>query len=377
MKKSNYQDSDIEKILQQMPEVTDLRKSSQVLERAEMFSRKRKGFSWVIPAAASAAAILLFLLISTSFFQHERKAGNAGVNQKVELAAKEAPDRDDAIAEKRFTVMPDQKFITFSITGMDQAGPIMPLNVPISLIIDDNDSPAALYTKYINKLENDKWGLAPLDFKNHATFTEASDSNGKKKLIVNMIENSSLSVSSAGTSFVDSLRESFRWHGFSQIEFLTAGSKGATLGNRKYTSIPLVAEGKKAYFQYMYDQDFQSFLVPSPKAYAHFPDALSAMESESFNLQAPLHAPIPGGVDIKKISTLDGQAEVTFSADSGLLDNENFVMMLDSILLSAKEFGLTSVTFKGAENAGITSIGTIKLGTPVKVPAAPNPIRLK
>ncbi|RFU66366.1 hypothetical protein D0469_17175 [Peribacillus saganii] len=375
MKKFNYEDSDIENILQQMPEVRDNRKMLEILERAEKLSKKRKGLGWVMPAAASAAAILLFALISTSIFQNDRNRNTAGLNSKEDASTAAPIEKKASSTEKRFVIMPDQNFITFSITGMDQAGLIMPLNIPVSMAVEENASPAVLYTKYIDKMKNEQWGLAPLDFKNHATFSEASDANGNKTLVVDMIKNSSLGVSSAGTAFMDSLKESFRWHGYNQIEFQTQGQKGTILGNTEYTSIPLVAEGKKAYFQYIYGQDYPSFLVPSPDTYPDFSKALNAMESEQFTLQAPLHAPIPGGVDISNILIEGSHAEVKFTADSGLMDNETFVMMLDAILLSAKEFGFRTVTFSGAQNANIDQIGTIKLGMPNEVPAAPNPVQ--
>ncbi|MEH7224240.1 hypothetical protein V7112_10590, partial [Bacillus sp. JJ1566] len=76
--------------------------------------------------------------------------------------------------------------------------------------------------------------------------------------------------------------------------------------------------------------------------------------------------------EIQKIKEDGTNLEVHFSEEAVLENSDNYILMLDAIMLTAKEFNFDSVTFYG----NIDQIGNVKFGERTKVPLAPNPLPL-
>lgn len=374
----NDKTCNIEELLKQFPVVKDHRQPDEIYQLITPKLKKKKQLTWFIPSAASLASIAVMIIIGSSILQYpetstqEKSLKKDQVTESFDTA--EAP-YDFSETAQRFTVQEDQNFITFGLSDSKGIGII----IPISVITDKKeDLSLQEYKSHFNKIPNEEWGLNEADLENVKTISIANKDKKREKVIINLEPNSSLSSSSRGGAFLTAITESFRYQHFSEVEFQTDGKTGATIENKELTKLPIDATGKNAFFEYMYDQDYPIFLTRSNKEYDTLTDAIANMESENFKWKAPLHPPIPGGVDIKSVKADEETKHVTitFSENSGLIDNQNYIMMLDSLLLTARDFGYQTVTFSGAENAKIERIGEIKLNTVIPVPVAPNPVIL-
>lgn len=432
MKRSEWSDSEIEQMLKTLPQLKDHRNSHEIYRNISSHIKKKKRTTWVVPSLASAGAAALFLFLGATFFNTQdnlsldKSGRNASVTENSALktdsadgknesataiqqkeieevpteksAKPETPEEpeekenssvageNDGVKKsltvqeseaKRFTVSEGTKYVTIALPDPNALGIV----VPISMVLEDDGRTAAeAFKEAVTKItqnDYDKWGLAPLAFDSVVAVDEVPDDRGGKKVVIDVGENPNLSASAEGEAFKDSVIEAFRWNDYSSIEFVTEGNEGAILANTEVKKEDLKIEEKRAYYEYMFDQDYPIFLVPSREDFKTFNEAVESMESENFSQEAPLHAPIPGGVDIIGVAEKDENVTVNFSNDSGITeDNPVFIRMLDSILLTAKEFGFGSVTFTGAENEGIKAVGDIPFGSPVPVPEAPNPMQI-
>ncbi|MDV2887869.1 negative regulator of sigma-X activity, partial [Alkalihalophilus pseudofirmus] len=61
MKKSEWSDREIVRLLRQMPIIQDHRNPRDIYDNLSL--KKRKMFSWVLPSIATAAALFLFLIL--------------------------------------------------------------------------------------------------------------------------------------------------------------------------------------------------------------------------------------------------------------------------------------------------------------------------
>lgn len=385
MEKYSWNDKsyDIEKLFKQLPVVKDHRTPEEIYQAIAPKVKTKKNHSWFFPTVAFLGTVSVAFLIVASLFHFssgsiEEKSSVENVKRDVAMKALSAPEVPNVFSEtdQRYVVQKDQNFITLGLPASKGENIV----VPISIIIDKKEKTSIQeFKENLDNIPSESWGLQPADFENINKLSTAKSEKNGKKVIIDLQDNRSLSSSSRGGAFIETVKESLRYQNVDEVEFQTEGKPGAIIENNKQTILPIESNGKKAYFEYMYDQDYPVFLAPSSKKYKTLPEAITNMESEHFSSNPPLHAPIPRGVDIQKVKTEEDTKHVTvqFSKDSELMNNRTFIRMIDSLLLTARDFGYKTVTFTGAEEANISQIGKIQFNTKIPVPVAPNPVVIK
>ncbi|MBE4910329.1 hypothetical protein IMZ08_20015 [Bacillus luteolus] len=410
MKKSEWNDEQLEHLLSQMPIVKDNRDPREIYQSISSKVKRKKKNTWIIPSLATAAALALIVLIGPSFLNTSFDTSQGGGNQEsssedinmtmVTDAPKEengAPkmttitNDDSANRELAITSIEepasyvirdymDKKLFTFGVPD-----PMVHTVIPVSVLVDWSDqSHIGLLPDVIQKV-NDK--LISSEYNTQFplaqyTFTEKQNEDGTKNIILDFGQdrNPESFASAESMAFWGAVKETFRWFDdtYKEIEFHQNGKQGVMIGQSGIveTSYKLEKAGKRAYFMYVPFENGRKFLVPNEVTgkSSTFSDALETMRNNieigSFVLQPTILQSVNFEID----ETDSQNATITFTEDTILENSDTFVFMIEAIMLTAKEFGYQTVTFN---NANIDFIGSWDLtGVENTVPIAPNPITL-
>lgn len=110
--------------------------------------------------------------------------------------------------------------------------------------------------------------------------------------------------------------------------------------------------------------------MPSKAHYSSYEDAVEAMKRTSDAGLDPLIKDEP----IKEVTSKGKHVTITFGATARLSDSNDHILLIEGLLLSAKDFGFTEVTI---QQAGTDQVGPYELEEPIEVPALPNPVVIK
>lgn len=83
MRKSEWSDEQLEKLLREMPKIEDNRDPRDIYQNISLRLSKRKQRSWLIPSAATAAVILIVAVLSSNLLgensssEQSAESGNA------------------------------------------------------------------------------------------------------------------------------------------------------------------------------------------------------------------------------------------------------------------------------------------------------------
>ncbi|QOR65311.1 hypothetical protein IM538_15975 [Cytobacillus suaedae] len=410
MKKSEWNDEQLEHLLTQMPIVRDNRDPREIYQSISSKVKRKKKNTWIIPSLATAAALALIIIIGPSFLNPSFDSSQGGGNKEsssedinmtmVTESPKEegAPEMtaitgDDSESRKMTNTSleeptsyvireyMDKKLFTFGVPD-----PMAHTVIPVSVLVDWSDqSHIDLLPDVIQKV-NDKLISAEYNTQfplAQYTFTEKQNEDGTKNIILDFGQegrNPESFASAESMEFWGAVKETFRWFddNYNEIEFHQNGKQGVMIGQSGIveTSYKLEKAGKRAYFMYVPFENGRKFLVPNEVTgkSTTFSDALEAMRNNleigSFVLQPTINENVNFEID----ETNSSNVTITFTDDTSLEDNDINLMMIEAIMITAKEFGYQTVSF---ENATLDRIGSWDLtGVENTVPVAPNPITL-
>ncbi|AOR98628.1 Sigma-X negative effector [Bacillus subtilis subsp. subtilis] len=165
------------------------------------------------------------------------------------------------------------------------------------------------------------------------------------------------------------LKESLKWSPYEKVKFLSDQNEtGVRIGSYgTFTEISIPKQSKRAY--YLYKNKQGNFLIPSEKTFDTVKEAINEMESSSQEDTTPL---IQAGT-VQSVTKKQKHLYIRFSKDSEVEDSIAGILMIEGLLLTAKEFGFTEVTFTETRT---NKIGKYDVSDAIPVPAAPNPIFL-
>lgn len=409
MKKSEWNEERIEKLLGELPGISDKRPQNQVRQNVEMRLQRKSRKIWIGPLVASAAVLLILFIVSPSWIA--QLTSNQGSNNKTSLSSKHAEkievaenptskkeslnnkkdstessisdssksvqssseDRAPSIAEnkgsapnqhsaneKTFVVPESQKNRAVVIALRDQNVENI---IPVTFEGSINDSKPSQINKLLDHVNIEAMGFAPseikgLEFQEHPSNT----------VHVNVADGRS--ISSESDSFLkDILEETFRWSGYKKIDLSTNGKAGIDFGPYgKLNSLALKKEMKKAYYLFQTEAQQQKLLTPSHETYATINQAVEAMKTTENNSQKSL---LIKELPIKELKSAGRELIIYFSKHPQVEKSEQYIVMLEGLLLTAKEFGFDTVRFKNLQAA---RVGQMDVTKPVAVPYSPNPI---
>ncbi|MFB3160342.1 hypothetical protein ABLO26_03105 [Neobacillus sp. 179-J 1A1 HS] len=384
MKKSEWSDKQLEELLRQMPKIHDNRNPRDIYQNLSIKKRKRP--AWLIPGFAAAAALLLFFLLvpkmlngtqnSFDSAKQEESSSEAKMSQSDDhssLLMKKEDSKSGSEPEMRITEINknalyddevgDGTVITYWIPD-SQAQNLVPISIVVTP--DNNKNWLTIFTESMELLNEEEWGLAdyyPLNAKFELDET-------KNTVIVDVPKNHPYGQgSTAEINFITTLKNNIASNSnVNKILLKTDGQPGVELGNYGVLEeIEVKPEGKHAYFFYKPDGMDTTYLVPSIDTYQDINAALEAMKTDQ--QEQALKASLIPSFPIKDVTAKENKLIITLDENAAMENSQETVNSYEAILLTAKEFGIDTITIV---NAPIQLLGPFDLTKEMKVPLSPN-----
>ncbi|WP_066175374.1 hypothetical protein [Bacillus marinisedimentorum] len=394
MTNSKYDEEDIKKLLQSMPEIEDestseehFRKISDKMNRRN--SRRNNRSSRFLPLAATAAIFLLAgLLILPALFERngenmaseEVRDESADMETGEEAATESAPkSAEEKNGPSKSSIRSDfESNLVLQASKGDIAvvaypGPGGNFIVPVSFPLSQGQTPIDVYNSTVSLWDPASAGLDPFLLAG-SSVTEKNDGS---VLEIHVPEDHQLGHGSASEiNFTATVAYMTALGGYEKADLYTGDDRrGVMLGN--YGEIETITEEDippSGYFKY--ETAGRSFLVPypHPESNAAIGDLIQFMkdgiEPDTGEMLRPV---IPGGVDVRSGSLKEnGLLEITLSITGDSPGSDEISVMQEGILMTARDAGYDAVVFKAL--GGQIPAAQYPFEEKIPVPAAPNPV---
>lgn len=364
--KSEWNEEQIKELLSQLPAVKDHRSPQDIYKRLTMAKRKNKpAVRWIGPACAAAIAVYIAFIISPHFFdqaqpqQKEASQENAVTKTETEDSPKAASSLDQTsfvVPEKE-----QNNYITVAVADADTSAII-----PVSIQKTNADQ-----TIQDMLFESSELGILDhaITIPSFIDEVEIKEKPKQKELSIRVHQPATAFSVKDDTLLKKLLKESLKWSPYEKVKFLSDQNEtGVRIGSYgTFTEISIPKQSKRAY--YLYKNKQGNFLIPSEKTFDTVKEAINEMESSSQKDTTPL---IQAGT-VQSVTKKQKHLYIRFSKDSEVEDSIASILMIEGLLLTAKEFGFTEVTFTETRT---NKIGKYDVSDAIPVPAAPNPIFL-
>ncbi|WP_078429425.1 hypothetical protein [Alkalihalobacterium alkalinitrilicum] len=372
-KKDNFDFEEFEKKLRQLPKVEDNRSKEVIYQniRKQMNTepmKKRK--QWLVPTVASTfAAFLLILLIPMMLSNESNESEEAlPVTEEAEdneMFAIEVDEvNENAATEQELYIsalvddilLENQRIVTVPFVD-EQANFI----VPVSFIVRDDDAILHQMTAILEEYDPSYIGLSESPLKG-VTFEEVSDTT----VAVDIPE---VPIGSANEKIlVEAIKMAIRPLSYSFATVLVNGIEGIDIGQYG----PLDSLDVKSFVSGYYFYESASgikLLVKGPSEETgalDFEENLQMMQSTNQGL----FPTIPEEVVIESVvEEKSGTTTITFSNDTDVLTTPTPLMMIEAILLTARDSGIQEIRF---ENIGVEELGHYKFNDAISTKIYPN-----
>ncbi|MEH7388273.1 hypothetical protein V7147_23170 [Bacillus sp. JJ1521] len=400
MKKSEWSDEQLEQMLSQMPGIKDNRRPQEIYQNITLKMNRRKKKVWLVPTIASVAAALLLFILAPSFINNMNSSSSdsaemAKVMDKEAskdeasstLQTVEEPKQEEEVGISSIEDQPSQSYAVNSVGdnevlltyGVYLGGVMFPSIV--SIVVESNGENVVEQWQQnipqVNELIRQKigWGIDEIPESYFADFSEIETKDHGK--VVRVDVSNSIQTGSFATGQSDGFSQtinSFRYllEDYQHAELFQNNQQGIMIGQSGITEkqIDFEKDTKKAYLYFMNEESGRKLLALSYEDFNTVDQALEAMKMDTNQGDYNLHPTIIS--EIKKIKEDGTNLEIHFSEDAVLENSDDYILMLDAIMLTAKEFNFESVTFYG----NIKQIGNVRFGEQTMVPLAPNPLPL-
>ncbi|GLF91367.1 anti-sigma-X factor RsiX [Bacillus safensis] len=361
--RSDWNEERIKVLLSQLPKVEDNRSSKQIYQQMLMASgKKKKSVKWIGPAVATVVVLFMAFLISPHLFQPAAQEHNKQVKMDSSADRGQVNATLEPVKQTNgptHVVSHEDKRKYMTVAYIDESTSQV---VPIS-IENENDHLQEMMNTY-------EQVQLPEMTKPLQSYLEMVDLREKGNTLVFQLKNDlSLDTLKEANRFKDMVKETLKWSQYKQVEVKSVKGSHLQLGaNRSVGTLSIDKETKHAY--YVLENKSGTFLVPSKKHYSSYEDAVEAMKQTSDSGLDPLIKEEP----IKEVTSKGKHVTITFGASAQLSDSIDHILLIEGLLLTAKDFGFTDVTI---EHAGTDQVGPYELNEPIEVPALPNPVVIK
>ncbi|MCY8526107.1 sigma-X negative effector [Bacillus atrophaeus] len=365
MMKSDWNEERIKELLNQLPIVKDQRSANDIYACLLKAKHKKKlPVSWIGPAVATAIVVYIAFIISPHLFpksQFENKE-TADDSAAAEMKLADSQKSEAARIQKTFVVSDkDQnKYITVAFANAKTS-----TIIPVS--IEKTNSGENIQDMLFAYDHSDLFdtGISVPSFIDDVKVTE-----NQKELLIQVKQQITVDSSKEAKLLEKMLNETMKWSPYDRIKFTTdQGDSGADIGSYgTLTELPVHKQTQRGYYAHQ-DEEGHYFLVPSEKTYHNISDAIKGMENSSNSDTRPI---IKSGT-VKSVTEKNDSLLIYFSKESVVENSISSILMLEGLLLTAKDFGYTKVTFK---NTKTHQVGKYDVTEPVSVPSAPNPIHI-
>ncbi len=361
--KSYWNEERVEELLRQLPAVRDHRSPKAIYRNIETGKqyRKKPARSRIGPATAAICALCIALIISPHLLTKNESSGDltadSGQAEKASQSASVKPE------QKTFVVSNQNKnnYITLAFADSETSAVI-----PISF---EKRKPDESVSEALSEAENLE---VPESFLSVPRLLDGVQVRADKKDLLVQV-NGRLSIESVAEADLlkKVLKETLTWSPYERIK-MTKIQNGA--GQDFYKAYGIAAEmsvhkqTKRAYFSYR-DNLGQEYLIPSEQTYSSVKQAIDGMKTDKDSQTA-------GVIEADAIASVSEnkngrQLRIQLSEKHTVEDSLEGILMIEGLLLTAKEFGFSEVLFT---HARAKKVGNYDVTKPIAVPAAPNPL---
>ncbi|KAA0966161.1 hypothetical protein FQ087_07920 [Sporosarcina sp. ANT_H38] len=406
MTHKNWNDNKIEDLLSDMPDISDNRLKSEILERLKQDERlnaprRKKSKKWMPALIAVAALLVIGLMVPSMLSQNEvsmkdQSAESKTMIQDTDSQARGASLENEAATEEKmemdtmdrsstmmasetggirsFAVYPedvvDSTLFHLGLAG-DQAS-----SVPVTFIIPNSQiekdfgflEPTSydLYNKYADRLDENALGFQ--EYHPYKGDIAADD----HVIIHQLPQGHGYDMASASTEiYLNSLQDTF--YGYQEVRFENEDGTAAVFSGAGQQSTPLILKSGRNHFNYylIEQQDGQQFLSSNfSQPQLSVNEALQQMKVKPNDV---FHPVIPSTLefDVKvddKLTTIEFEQPL----DLGAMEPEKAMQMVEGMLLTAASFG-EQLQF---ENVVQQEWNGFNFSQPLPVPIGFNPLLL-
>jgi len=400
LKKSEWNDKQLEDLLKQLPKIRDDRDPHDIYQNISRKLKQKKHKLWVMPSVAAVSVLTLVIILSTNltYWQEIKEKTVENSNESMEIALNE-----DASSAQQMDEIPNEgtnrvyvedssqdetasnslkmldtsmnysaiyedeisgnEILTFAIPDK-QAENI----VPVSVLVPKNPQKTKmkLFLETMPRLTEEKWGLDNY----YPLVAKLNYFEEQKELLVDVpVDHPYGEGSAAEEMFQNVLLNEHDSLEVDKISLFTEGKLGIEFSN---DGMIKTFQNEKTrnhayYLFYPNDEQFKPYLIPSDQYFSSIKEALTAMKE---NIQTHgLEASIPTMMDFQSIDDSNKTLILSLTNYSNLENNQSTIYALEAILLTAKDFDFDAVRIK---NSPIQEIGKFILDDEIKVPVASN-----
>ncbi|MGE7878302.1 hypothetical protein [Peribacillus muralis] len=403
MRKSRWNEKEIEDMLRELPRVTDDRTKAEIMVGIEDKKKKKKKHSLHLMAGVASLFLMIVLAsalmtgkegeVSQEKSDSNRKLSVSESKESADYGAKSKEKSSDDIQEKQalstehpeilaqdeeldmvpFKGAQENMFahaiyedelknastITMGIPD-DQMNIIVPVSIKLKYF-DESDTLIQM-VKQMSTIDEEQYGLSdyfPLD----VTISKGTESTTAH---IEFQEDSSLL--DEDVLFLASMEETLSYNNITKMTFATDGKPGAKFLHKGFLKKLDIPQHKhRTYLLYKKDESSPSLLVPSNVKYQSFAEALQAAKSQS-DMKGIAPA-IPKDLNWKRVNFNGSHVTIHLAENMAMENSKQTLQALEAILFIAKDFGYETVRF---ENASIEKVGHLDLTGDIAVPRAPN-----
>lgn len=392
-----------------MPDVED-RQSSEDLYRKisakrnkelqRQSKRKKLATGWGV-GMASVAAIIIFLIAALPSMQQEQAYDTSSSDESVELSNDQAESKDGDQKENEIDRSSDantqeessssekaeSSFHDSMTTESSLISRVVTNNenelhaiaafgdfqgqyvVPVTFsVLKESNTMEQLYNSLEGSLDEDEWGVRAYQFS-----SVSFDINKEEGVVVvNFPEDYDFPESSTQENiFIMSLKVMFGPLDVNTIKLETEGESGVNLGNN--TGLEEINISKRSIYKLYTPQNGPQLFISIPvNQGTTIAEALNELKVDepAFTIEGT----IPKAVDIGDITTNGELLEVNINGGDNFDGDQQMLTMIESILITAKQFGFTQVKFNHLPK---DEVGMYDLNKTISVPYSVNPMPLQ
>lgn len=399
---SKWNQKVIEDQLKKMPKMEDKQSKEALYERIqekllEDKIKPQKANKWILSTVATAAVLFLLLLIIPPLFNDEdtftleESQDKAGIMMEVN----DYPSNDSAnMAETES--MPDER-VTDNLLNNNFFGAVQEVDeiqfreqlvtiaVPIHNGTGEFVIPVTMLAEGATRLERfmtakdifsgERWGLGSFPTVQINSITE--EKAGVVSIDFPKGSNLVNTSSADGRLYKLALQETFASLGYDEIQLTTDDEPGVLWGNYGTLDELDIPDISRGYYLFESNTKHQFLVrgrtVEAPRSteeQTSFQETLKLMKSG--NIEKGYQASISEEVVITNIDQTEDTATITF-AEGVIVENKvEYLIMLEAIMFTAKDFGIQFIQFEGVE---LDQIGPYRSGDVIKIPEYINFIR--
>ncbi|WP_163526261.1 GerMN domain-containing protein [Halobacillus ihumii] len=375
MKHNDKQDTRIEKMLHELPQIDDTKSKDDYyrLITADSNQQSSRRPRWLFPGIASVIAVLI-LAVVVPFSYYSMKEGavdhpQSAEHQNLKLEKSEGSSSgndlplktnqqssDQTVHELKSMVVEEISSNMKPLAAVDQSVQHI---VPLTVVSEENEREGS-------NINTEQLGLSENILEN---ITISIDENDEKAQVT-FPNNFSVSGNAMSTSIVNSIKWSVEPYNVENISIQTEDGSPVSLGSYgKVSSLSVIEEGSFIFKVFKPSSSDSSFFVPiSIKNESTISTALKELKKDEKDPE--VDSPLPPEVTIQSAHE-EGNELIVELNNPKSVDKQQMLTAIESILMTAQHFGYDRVEF---ENTSIGKLGPYELSKTVETPKALNPV---